>query len=81
LQGRLDGMARFSRYHNQQADSIRKLAEEEILWILPGHGRRFAFDSAQERKDQLMRAADDYQRDPKGESAPGPLFFYPESER
>jgi len=72
--GRLDGFARFSDDTDQQADSMAKLADEDILWILPGHGRRHSFDSALEREEGLRAAAEAYRRDPTGQKAPGPLF-------
>ncbi|CAJ1383267.1 unnamed protein product [Effrenium voratum] len=72
--GRLDGFARYSEDHDLQADSMLKLADEDFLWILPGHGRRVHFASATERRQRLQKAAEEYREDPKGEGAPGALF-------
>ena len=72
--GRLDGFARYSDDTFQQADSIQKLAEEEVLWILPGHGRRIRFEDPASRERELQRAAQEYRDDPRGQGAPGPLY-------
>ena len=78
--GRLDGFARYGWDLAQQADSIRKLAALDFLWILPGHGRRVAFASAEERRAAVEKCADDFSRDPYGERAPGPIYVQPPSE-
>lgn len=72
--GRLDGFARYGDDLLLQAESMRKLAEEDFLWILPGHGRRASFRSAAERRAALAAAADAFRADPAGHGAPGPVF-------
>ncbi|CAK9095776.1 unnamed protein product [Durusdinium trenchii] len=72
--GRLDGFARYSDDLDLQAESMRRLAEEDFLWILPGHGRRVRFASAQQRQAELRQAAAQYLSDPRGAQAPGPMF-------
>lgn len=72
--GRLDGFARYGDDLLLQAESMRKLAEEDFLWILPGHGRRASFRSAAERRAALTAAADAFRADPAGHGAPGPVF-------
>lgn len=32
---------------NQVIESTRKLAEEEFIWIMPGHGRRYRYESVE----------------------------------
>jgi len=72
--GRLDGFARYSDDVQLQAASIEKLANEDFLWILPGHGRRVHFLNAAERMERLLTASETFKRDPHGTTAPGPLF-------
>ena len=72
--GRLDGFARYSEDTELQADSMLKLKGEDVLWVLPGHGRRIRFEDPTSREQQLQRAAQDYRDDPRGELAPGPLY-------
>ena len=72
--GRLDGFARYSEDTELQADSMLKLVAEDVLWILPGHGRRTRFENSDGRKKQLQQAAEQYRNDPRGQSAPGPLY-------
>eukprot|EP00616_Rhizochromulina_sp_CCMP1243_P018597 CAMPEP_0118962696 /NCGR_PEP_ID=MMETSP1173-20130426/933_1 /TAXON_ID=1034831 /ORGANISM="Rhizochromulina marina cf, Strain CCMP1243" /LENGTH=336 /DNA_ID=CAMNT_0006910985 /DNA_START=100 /DNA_END=1110 /DNA_ORIENTATION=+ len=72
--GRIDGMGRYGWDTNLQADSIRRLADEEFLWILPGHGRRYQFRDETERHAAITKAADDFKKDPLGKNAPGPVF-------
>ncbi|CAJ1383270.1 unnamed protein product [Effrenium voratum] len=69
--GRLDGFARYSEDHDLQADSMLKLADEDFLWILPGHGRRVHFASATERRQRLQKAAEEYREDPKAPAVSG----------
>lgn len=75
--GRLDGFARYSRDTTQQAASMRALATEPFLHVLPGHGRRYSFADDAAREAELTAAADAYERDPKGVHAPGPIFTQP----
>eukprot|EP00434_Breviolum_minutum_P023233 symbB.v1.2.020491.t1/scaffold1730.1/size104407/4 len=72
--GRLDGFARYSDDLQLQAASIEKLANEDFLWIFPGHGRRVHFLNAAERMERLLTASETFKRDPHGTTAPGPLF-------
>eukprot|EP00435_Cladocopium_sp_Y103_P067302 s350_g29.t2 len=72
--GRLDGFARYGDDLLLQAESMRKLEEEDFLWILPGHGRRVSFASAAERRTALTAAAEAFRVDPQGVGAPGPVF-------
>jgi len=76
--GRLDGFARYSQDTNVQAESTRALAVEPFLHILPGHGRRHSFGNSARREAEMLKAADEYATDPRGESAPGPLYLQPE---
>lgn len=57
--GRLDGFARYGWDVGVQADSIRKLAELDFDWVLPGHGRRARFESADDRRRALALCADE----------------------
>ncbi|CAE7567540.1 cgt [Symbiodinium natans] len=66
--GRLDGFARYSEDTELQADSMLKLVAEDVLWILPGHGRRTRFENSDGRKKQLQQAAEQYRNDPRGQS-------------
>ena len=79
--GRLDGMARYGENLPQQARSIAKLADEPFQWVLPGHGRRHRFLSADARAAAVRAAADEFADDPMGARAPGPVFVTPESRR
>jgi len=72
--GRLDGMARYGWNTDLQAESIRCLADEDFLWILPGHGRRHHFADSQERRKAILDAAEKFKHDPLGKHAPGPVF-------
>lgn len=63
---RLDGFARYGWDIRLQAESILKLAHLPFQWILPGHGRRWRFDSAAERKLQVELAAEQFRQDPFG---------------
>jgi len=72
--GRLDGMARYGEDIPLQVRSISKLAEEPFQWLLPGHGRRHRFCSADERVTAIRAAAVDFSDDPLGSNAPGPVF-------
>ncbi|CAE7203957.1 tam [Symbiodinium microadriaticum] len=65
--GRLDGFARYSEDTELQADSMLKLKGEDVLWILPGHGRRIRFEDPASREQQLQRAAQEYRDDPRGQ--------------
>ena len=77
--GRLDGMARYGWDLPLQSESIRKLANEPYLWVLPGHGRRHRFASANERVEKVLAAAESFAADPLGTSAPGPVYVTPET--
>lgn len=55
--GRIQNLSIFRRYNRHsigvQIESIIKLIDLDFNWILPGHGRRWHFDSGIERKGQL----------------------------
>ncbi|CAM9465770.1 unnamed protein product [Phaeothamnion confervicola] len=64
--GRLDGFAYVNRYGmRRQAESIAALATEELdfLWLLPGHGCYFRFDSDDERRRQIAEAAENFRKE------------------
>mmetsp|Transcript_25360 Transcript_25360/g.82030 ORF Transcript_25360/g.82030 Transcript_25360/m.82030 type:complete len:331 (+) Transcript_25360:965-1957(+) len=63
---RIDGMARYGWNLPLQADSIAKLADLNFLHVLPGHGRRISFDDLQQKRDQILHAADAFKSDPYG---------------
>jgi len=76
--GRLDGFARFGRDLKMQADSMEVLGkEQEVQWILPGHGRKHGFKSPKEYRASVTSAAEDFRKDPLGEEAPGAVFVNP----
>ena len=75
--GRLDGFARYGWDLTRQVGSIRKLAKLPFQWILPGHGRRAHFASENEREAAVLRCADEFARDPHGNTAPGPVYRQP----
>ena len=58
--GRLDGFPRYGWDLRAQADSIASLAEFDFAWILPGHGRRFRFEDAEERRRLIARCASEF---------------------
>lgn len=59
----LDGDAQHNRGGiKRQADSIRKLAEENFDWLLPGRGMRMRFSGPQERRKRLLEAADYFEQ-------------------
>ena len=62
------------RENGQPRRSQRCWISQDFLWILPGHGRRFSFRSAAERRAALTAAADAFRADPAGHGAPGPVF-------
>eukprot|EP00747_Dinoflagellata_sp_TGD_P089118 gnl/TRDRNA2_/TRDRNA2_164218_c0_seq1.p1 gnl/TRDRNA2_/TRDRNA2_164218_c0~~gnl/TRDRNA2_/TRDRNA2_164218_c0_seq1.p1 ORF type:complete len:164 (+),score=18.45 gnl/TRDRNA2_/TRDRNA2_164218_c0_seq1:41-493(+) len=66
---RLDGFARYGWNVPLQAESIRKLADLPFSWILPGHGRRWRFESDADRSDKVLQAADEFVADPMGTRA------------
>ena len=72
--GRLDGFAQYGWDLHQQVDSIRKLADLPFTWVLPGHGRRHMFESDEERRSSILKCADEFEADPGGEDAPGPVY-------
>ena len=75
--GRLDGFARYGWDHAKQVGSIRKLAQLPFRFVLPGHGRRYAFRTDAEREEAIAACADEFERDPMGSSAPGPVYVEP----
>jgi len=75
--GRLDGFARYGWDHATQVASIRKLATRPFAWVLPGHGRRYAFESAAAREAAVEACADEFESDPEGAAAPGPAYVQP----
>lgn len=75
--GRLDGFARYGRDIARQSISIGELAREDFLHILPGHGRRVSFHTAEEREAAVRKAAQDFAEDPHGKHAPGPMYITP----
>ncbi|GAQ88104.1 metallo-beta-lactamase family protein [Klebsormidium nitens] len=38
---------------SKQIDSVRKLIPLDFLWLLPGHGRRYHFESEADRREKL----------------------------
>ena len=75
--GRLDGFARYGWNLQKQVESIQLLASLPYLWVLPGHGRRLAFESASEREMAVRRCAEEFASDPNGQRAPGPVYLQP----
>jgi glyoxylase-like metal-dependent hydrolase (beta-lactamase superfamily II) len=75
--GRLDGFARYGWDVGVQAASMRALATLPFRWVLPGHGRRWAFDSDAEREAAMRRCAHEFANDPHGRTAPGPVYLQP----
>jgi glyoxylase-like metal-dependent hydrolase (beta-lactamase superfamily II) len=73
--GRLDGFARYGWDVRLQAASIRKLRDLPYRFILPGHGRRYAFSSDVERANAIDKCANAFAADPHGQSAPGPIYL------
>ncbi|KAG5185928.1 beta-lactamase-like protein [Tribonema minus] len=58
----LDGWSRENRAGlPRQAASMRALAEEDFEWMLPGRGRQLKFANADERRGQLLEAADAFE--------------------
>lgn len=46
------------RYYNwfsvpEQVESVRKLLSEDFIWLLPGHGRRYFFESVSKKNEKL----------------------------
>jgi len=64
--GRLDGFARYGWSLGLQAESMRKLADLPFTWVLPGHGRRWMFESDKQRAKTMLQAAEDFAVDPYG---------------
>ena len=75
--GRLDGFASYGWDTAMQVGSIRKLAKLPFRWVLPGHGRRYAFPTDEEREAAIAACADEFERDPTGATAPGPVYVVP----
>ncbi|KAJ8600212.1 hypothetical protein CTAYLR_001921 [Chrysophaeum taylorii] len=77
--GRLDGFARYGWDVGKQADSIAKLKDLDFLHILPGHGRRISFSSADKRRAAVEEAARLFREDPYGrKSVATPLWKTPD---
>jgi glyoxylase-like metal-dependent hydrolase (beta-lactamase superfamily II) len=75
---RLDGFARYGWDLRTQVASIRALAGLDYLWILPGHGRRAVFETADERRSAVEHCADEFERDPHGTaSGRKPAYIQP----
>ena len=53
---------------------MRKLADRPFTWLLPAHGRRHVFESDAARRDGIGRCADEFESDPHGHGAPGPVY-------
>lgn len=73
--GRLDGLGRYGWNSDVQSESIAKLADEDFLHLFPGHGRKFSFKDAEDRRSSILATASIFKDDPLGRTSTNPPLY------